>query len=45
MICQEVSGIIGNSELEDPDETYVIEAHEVYGDQLELHRRGSRLSR
>ena len=36
---------IGNSELEDPDETRVMEAHEIHGDQLELHRRESRFSR
>ena len=44
VICQEDSGIIGNSELEDPDETQVMEAHEVHGDLLELHRKKSRFS-
>jgi len=45
VIYQEDSGIIGNSELEDPDEAHVMEEHEVHGDQLELHRRGSRFRR
>jgi len=41
--CQENSGIIGNSELEDPDETHVMEAQRFTVTSLSyLHRRGSR---
>jgi len=41
--CQEDSGIIGNAELEDPDETHVMEAKRFTVTSLSyLHRRGSR---